>query len=91
MIITTMPLAELTTSTIRLLCREIGVVNTARFLNQFTIGYGNYTAEREQLLRHLSVDEIAAEIQKKRRVSKLQNIVRPKLKSNAVSEEALPN
>ena len=89
--ITTMPLAELTTSTIRLLCREIGIVNTARFLNQFTIGYGNYTAEREQLLGHLSVDEIAAEIQKKRQTGKLQNVVRPKLKAKAVSEGALPN
>ena len=74
---TTMPLAELTTSTIKLLCREIGIVNTARFLNQFTMGYGNYTEEREQLLRHLTVDEIVAEIvaeiQKKRGNGKLQN------------------
>jgi hypothetical protein len=30
----TMPLTELTT-TIKMLCREIGVVNTARFINQF--------------------------------------------------------
>ncbi len=30
MTVATMPLTELTTSTIRLLCREIGVVNTAR-------------------------------------------------------------
>jgi hypothetical protein len=29
----TVPLQELTVSTIKLLCREIGVVNTARFLN----------------------------------------------------------
>ena len=53
----TMPMAELTTTTIKLLCREIGIVNTARFLSQFTMGYGNYTEEREQILGHLTVDD----------------------------------
>ena len=67
---TLMPLTELTTSTIRLLCREIGVVNTARFLNQFTTGYGNYTEERDQLFADLTVDEIVAEIERKRIVVK---------------------
>lgn len=37
------------------------------------MGYGNYTEEREQLLGHLTVDEIVAEIQKKRGNGKLQN------------------
>lgn len=80
---TTMPLAELTTSTIKLLCREIGIVNTARFLSQFTMGYGNYTEEREQLLGHLTVDEIVAEIQKKRGNGKLRNGLRSQLKTVA--------
>ena len=62
----TMPLQELTSSTIQLLCREIGVVNTARFLNQFTVGHGNYTEEREQLIGHWTVDEIVAEIKRQR-------------------------
>lgn len=30
---------------------EIGVANTVRFINQFSTGYGNYTEERENLLR----------------------------------------
>lgn len=60
------PLQELTVSAIKLLCREIGVVNTARFLNQFMVGYGNYTEEREHLIGHLTVDEIVSEIQRKR-------------------------
>ena len=63
---TAMPLAELTRSAIHLLCQEIGVVNTARFLNQFTLGYGNYTEEREQLFETLTVEDIAAEIKRKR-------------------------
>jgi len=71
MTLATMPLTELTTATIKLLCREIGVVNTVRFINQFTIGYGNYTAEREQLIGNLTVDEIVAEIKRKRHSSKL--------------------
>jgi hypothetical protein len=69
MITNTMPLTELTTATIKLLCREIGVVNTARFLNQFTTGYGNYTEERAQLLGDRSVDEIVAEIKRRRQAS----------------------
>jgi hypothetical protein len=70
MIAATVPLTELTTSTIQLLCREIGVVNTARFLNQFTVGYGNYTEEREQLVGDLTVDEIVQEITHQRRSAK---------------------
>lgn len=70
MIAATVPLTELTTSTIQLLCREIGVVNTARFLNQFTVGYGNYTEEREQLVGDLTVDEIVQEITRQRRNAK---------------------
>jgi hypothetical protein len=53
------PLAEITQSAIHLLCREMGVVNTARFLNQFSVGYGNYTEERDQLFGHLTVEDTA--------------------------------
>ena len=63
---TPMPLAELTISAIRLLCKEMGIVNTARFINQFTIGYGNYTEERDQLFGHLSVADIVTEIKRTR-------------------------
>lgn len=59
-------LLELTSSTIKLLCREIGVVNTARFLSQFTVGQGNYTEERDELIGHMTVDEIIAGIQRRR-------------------------
>ena len=44
------PLNELTQDAIRILYRELGVVETVRFLRQFTGGYGDYTAEREALL-----------------------------------------
>jgi hypothetical protein len=63
---TAMPLAELTRSAIHLLCQEIGIVNTARFLNQFTLGYGDYTEDREELFGQLTVNNIAAEIKRTR-------------------------
>lgn len=66
MIAKPMPLTELTAEAIRLLCRELGVVNTARFIQQFTLGYGDYTKEREQILGDLTVDEIVAEIKRNR-------------------------
>ena len=56
------PLVEITSEAIRLLSREMGIVDTVRFLNQFTTGYGNYVEEREQLFGHLTLDEIVAEI-----------------------------
>jgi hypothetical protein len=62
----TRPLAEITQSAIHLLCREMGVVSTARFLNQFSVGNGNYTAERDQLFGHLTVEEIASQIKQQR-------------------------
>ena len=62
----TAPLAEITQSAIRLLCREIGIVNTARFLNQFSTGHGNYTEERHDLFGDLSVEEIVTEIKQRR-------------------------
>jgi len=64
------PLAEITHSAIQLLCRQIGIANTARFLNQFTTGYGNHTEERDQLFGHLTVKDIAAEIKRQRRKPK---------------------
>ncbi len=64
MIIESQPLAEITHTAIRLLCQELGVVKTVRFLNQFTTGYGNYTTERDDLFGDLTVDTIAAEIRR---------------------------
>jgi len=64
MIIESQSLAEITHTAIRLLCQELGVVKTVRFLNQFTTGYGNYTIERDDLFGDLTVDTIAAEIRR---------------------------
>ena len=60
------PLAQVTQEAIRVLCREIGIVNTVRFVNQFTTGYGNYTEEREQLFAGLTLDDIVSDIRQKK-------------------------
>lgn len=56
------PLAEITQEALRLLYRKLGLVNTIRFLNQFTVGYGNYTEERRASTEDQSLDELLAEI-----------------------------
>ena len=60
------PLAEITQTALKVLYREIGVINTVRFINQFTTGYGDYTKEREQLYAHLTLDDIVTEIKRQR-------------------------
>ena len=58
------PLSEITRNAIDLLSKEMGIVDTVRFLNQFTTGYGDYTKERDALLKDLTLDEILAAIKK---------------------------
>jgi hypothetical protein len=58
------PLSEITRHAIDLLSKEMGIVDTVRFLNQFTTGYGNYTEEREDFFKDLTLDEILATMQK---------------------------
>ncbi len=59
------PMAEVTQDAIQVLCQAIGIVNTVRFINQFTIGYGNYTVEREELFEDVTLDEIITAIKHK--------------------------
>jgi len=58
------PLAEITQQAIEILYRELGVVETVRFLSQFTTGYGNYTEERETLFGELTLDQALAAMKK---------------------------
>ncbi len=66
MITTAKPLSEITQEAIDILLREIGAVNTIRFLNQFTGGFGNYTEERDRLFEELTLDEIVMAIEQDR-------------------------
>ena len=55
-------LSEITQQALALLSKEMGVVDTVRFLNQFTTGYGDYTAEREILFKDMSFDELVSAV-----------------------------
>lgn len=64
------PLNDITKQAIEVLCQQIGLVNTVRFINQFTTGYGNYTEEREQLFADMTLDEVISEIEEMREQGK---------------------
>ena len=51
------PISEISHRATRILFKEMGVVDTIRFLNHFSIGRGNYTKEREKWLRGISIDD----------------------------------
>jgi len=66
MMLETKPLNQITHEAIQVLYQEIGVVNTVRFLNQFTLGFSDYTAERDALFADLTLDDILTEIKLER-------------------------
>ncbi len=66
MMIDTRPLTEITEDALKVLYKELGVVDTLRFINQFTPGYGNYTEERDQLFADATLDDLIAQIKQKR-------------------------
>jgi len=55
-------LAQINNEAIAILTRELGAVDTIRFINQYTNGQGDYTQERDAWLGHLTLDEILAPI-----------------------------
>ncbi|MBX9627718.1 MAG: hypothetical protein K2X82_28220 [Gemmataceae bacterium] len=57
-----LPLAEVTHRAIRVLSRELGPADAARFVGQFSGGSGDYTAERDGLFAGRTVAELAADI-----------------------------
>lgn len=48
---------------IEALTKELGPVGMAYFIRQFDKGEGNYTAEREQLLADVTMDDIERYLQ----------------------------
>ncbi len=61
------PLAQITAEAMKILYREIGIVDTLRFINQYTVGYGDYTAQREELFAGMTLDSIVSEIKQSRK------------------------
>ena len=59
-----LPLAEVTRRAIRVLARELGPADAARFVGQFTTGSGDYTTDRDHLFDGLTLDELTAAVRK---------------------------
>ena len=66
MTIQVQPISEVTQRATNALIKDIGIVDTIRFLSQFRVGTGNYTEDREQLFSGMSVKDIIADIKSKR-------------------------
>jgi hypothetical protein len=64
------PLAEINEQATNVLIREMGVVDTLRFLTQFRPGSGDYTKERGQWLDNVPLEQILSDIKAKRRETK---------------------
>ena len=60
------PLSEVNQRARNILIQELGAVDAMRFLNQFQVGSGDYTAEREQLFKTDTVKSIVAGIRAQR-------------------------
>lgn len=60
------PISEVNQLATDLLIKEIGVVDTIRFLNQFRPGQGDYTKDRKKLFEGMKVKDIVREIKEKR-------------------------
>ena len=64
MIAETRPLTEITQTALSVLYRELGLVNTIRFLNQFTAGLGDYTEERRDLMDNQTLNEALTDLRR---------------------------
>ena len=51
---------------IEALAKTLGPVGMARFLQQFEMGSGDYTRDREEWLKGLTVSDVVAEIKSRR-------------------------
>jgi len=48
---------------IEVLTKELGPVGMALFMRQYDKGYGNYTEERDELLKDMSAEDIENELE----------------------------
>ena len=62
MIENTKTLNEINIEVIHILKKEIGLKNTIRFLNQFSVGRGDYTKDGKKIYDKMSVKDIVSEI-----------------------------
>lgn len=60
------PIAQVTQRATDALVRELGVIDTIRFLGQFRVGSGDYTVQRQMLFEGMSVHDLATQIKAQR-------------------------
>lgn len=60
-------LHEINQLALKTLLRELGVVNTLRFMRQFPVNYGNYTEERQAETDDLSLEQVIRSIKAQRK------------------------
>jgi hypothetical protein len=56
------PLSEITEQAIRILVREMGAADAARFIGQFSTGHGDYTKARKELFKDLTIEDVVREV-----------------------------
>ncbi len=57
---------EVNKTATHILFQQMGVVDTIRFLNQFSLGSGDYTQERKRWIDDLTIEDIVSDIKAKR-------------------------
>jgi hypothetical protein len=62
----THPVSEVNRKATHILFKQMGIVDTFKYLNQFTLGHGDYTKERETWLKDLSLEDIVSGVKAKR-------------------------
>ncbi len=65
----TRSISEINRQATHILFKEMGVVETIRFLNQFSIGRGDYTKDRSKWLDKKNMDNAIAQIKSSKKVA----------------------
>lgn len=58
----TITINEINKEAFEVLFKELGVSKTIRFINQFSVGKGNYTEMKDDIFKGMTVDDIVSEI-----------------------------
>lgn len=66
MVVSATPLFEINQTAIEVLIKELGIVNTIIFFNQFVKGKGDYTIERREIFKDFKLEDIQDYLKAKR-------------------------
>jgi len=66
---TAMTLEQIRLAGLRALSRDLGPVGLVRFLQQFETGHGDYTTERQSWLGEPTVQYLAEQIERRRKIT----------------------